>query len=275
MKYHQFLIFLMLLSFNTNSNLYISMILESVDDCITKIYYENNTIIYKNKNSETKCDSNVHIEDNPIIDYLPYSLGQKIKVELKDFVGNCGMSITVYLNEYIIKTEAKKFWKCENCERYDHNYFYNERIKRLECINYFRTADNSYAKFFYFSFQMDSLTEIINGGNGISKFPYYLTEEKYFFIYVPNFDEDINIIYLNSEDIFYSKNDYDKIIQPIYEYLNFKLYFDKYFINPGKFFSLDKSENDIELDDKTLYNIDQIKGLRYNITESEKKRALI
>ena len=87
------------------------MILESVDDCITKMYYENNTIIYKNKNSETKCDSNVHIEDNPIIDYLPYSLGQKIKVELKDFVGNCGMSITVYLNEYIIKTEAKKFWK--------------------------------------------------------------------------------------------------------------------------------------------------------------------
>ena len=140
----------------------------------------------------------------------------------------------------------------------------------MECINYFRTADNSYAKFFYFSFQMDSLTEIINGGNGISKFPYYLTEEKYFFIYVPNLDEDINIIYLNSADIFYSKNDYDKIIQPIYEYLNFKLYFDKYFINPGKFFSLDKSENDIELDDKTLYNIDQIKGLRYNITESEK-----
>ena len=120
---------------------------------------------------------------------------------------------------------------------------------------------------------MDSLTEIINGGNGISKFPYYLTKEKYFFIYVPNFDEDINIIYLNSADIFYSKNDYDKIIQPIYEYFNFKLYFDKYFINPGKFFSLDKSENDIELDDKTLYNIDQIKGLRYNITESEKKKG--
>ena len=84
------------------------MILVSVDDCITKIYYENNTNIYENKNSETKCDSNVHIEDNPLVDYLPYSLGQKINVELKDFVGNCGMSMTVYLNEYIIKNRSKK-----------------------------------------------------------------------------------------------------------------------------------------------------------------------
>ena len=85
MKYYRCLILSMLFSFNINSNLFISMVLESVDDCITKIYYENHTNIYENKNSETKCDSNVHIEDNPLVDYLPYSFGQKNKCRIKRF----------------------------------------------------------------------------------------------------------------------------------------------------------------------------------------------
>ena len=175
------------------------------------------------------------------------------------------MSITVYLNEYIIKTEAKKFWGCVGCEKDDHNYFYNGELNRLDCINYFRSGDN-YVKYFHYYFQINSLTEVIEGGNGIYKFPYYLTKENYFFIHVPNLEEDINLINTN---ILYAKNN-NQIIQPIYEYLYFKLYFDKYFINPGKFFCLVKSENDIEIDDKTIYNIAEIKGLRYKLTESEK-----
>ena len=144
-----------------NSNLYLTMEIVSVDDCVTKIYFENNTKIYENKEYNTICDSGNSIKDNPVVENLPYEIGQKIFVEVKDNVAGCGLSITLYLNEYRIKTESKKFWTCINCEgNGNNNYVYNNDLQRLDCINYFR--HEYYAKYFIYYFQINSLTEIIN-----------------------------------------------------------------------------------------------------------------
>ena len=49
MKRNLFLIYFCFLFTTIRPNLYLTMKLEYIDDCITKIYYENNTIYMKNK----------------------------------------------------------------------------------------------------------------------------------------------------------------------------------------------------------------------------------
>ena len=77
---------------------------------------------------------------------------------------------------------------------------------------------------------------------------------------------------MNSTDILCAKNNNNQVIQPIYEYLKFQLSFDKYFINQGIFFGLENNydNSDIELDDQNIYNISQIKGIKYKLTPPEK-----
>ena len=155
------------------------MILEKVDDCISEIKYENRDTLYTNNHHESDCDPLI-IGDNPLIEAIPYELGKKIYVYLKDLHGECGVSMTVYINEYIIKTESQKFWKCEDCSTDDKNYFYNYDKNRLDCFDGGRGHDVE-VMFFQFYFKLDSLTNLINGGNGINKFPYYLTDQNKFF----------------------------------------------------------------------------------------------
>ena len=84
------------------------MILEEADDCISEIKNENLDTLYINNHPESDCDSLI-IGDNLLIETIPYELGKKVNVYLRDKHGECGMSMTVYINEYIIKTESQNF----------------------------------------------------------------------------------------------------------------------------------------------------------------------
>lgn len=149
MKRNLFLIYFCFLFTTIRPNLYLTMKLEYIDDCITKIYYENNTIIYEKQNYETQCIMNEQVSDNPIVDSLSYKIGQKIYFEIKDTGGGCAIDITIYLNEYTIESESRKFWRCENCDGDQGNYVLFNGDIYYYC--YLTNRDES--KFYYFFFR--------------------------------------------------------------------------------------------------------------------------
>ena len=270
MKRNLFLIYFCFLFTTIRPNLYLTMKLEYIDDCITKIYYENNTIIYEKQNYETQCIMNEQVSDNPIVDSLSYKIGQKIYFEIKDTGGGCAIDITIYLNEYTIESESRKFWRCENCDGDQGNYV----LFNGDIYYYCYSTNRDESKFYYFFFQINNLSDLSELNiqtNGISRSNYFLTQKKDFFIYVSNLDEKIDLINLNDKNNLYSKKN-DIIIEPIYELLIFKFYHIKINDNYGKFFNFFQTDNDIsnELNVDNFYNIAQKKGLRYEMTESEK-----
>ena len=234
-----------------------------VDDCIERIYFHNGEILYE-RGQNIECIINKQ-QNFIVVNSIPYKIGQIIHVILGDPLGyDARMSMTVYLNEYIIKTESQRFWKCLNCR--GGNYAYNSAIKTFDCYGGRSNYD--------FIFQINNFEELSNSyGDGIEKFPYsyYLTKEKYFFKNIAYIEEEINFIYLNSTNILFIKNG-DQIIEPIYELLSFKLYFDNYFPSSFRILGLDESNNnnEIELFGNTLYSISKFKFLRYKLKESEK-----
>ena len=58
-----------------NSFLLIKMEIIEVDDCIDKIYLEDNTILYERNFSNCYFEGNPY--PNPIIDKISYDIGQK------------------------------------------------------------------------------------------------------------------------------------------------------------------------------------------------------
>ena len=98
---------------NLNSNLNIAMKVIGVDDCITKVKFQGDMKYYRDP--VNGCHYLAQ-QNKIIIDALSYQLGNIIEVEVRDNGGDdgsqSGMSITVYLNEYIIKTESQLFWTC-------------------------------------------------------------------------------------------------------------------------------------------------------------------
>ena len=269
MKISFLFIFFDLSLFNANSNLSITMKIEDVDDCITEVYIGN--IIKYSKPSHINCWWNAQ-QNDIIINSLPYQINQEIKIVVKDLKGEwneAGIKITVYLNEFIIKTERKKFWKCLDCLTNDKNYVYDYSKNRLDCFEGFINEDHT----FNFIFKIDSFDELIDAydGIGIYRLPYYLASQKYFFKYITNLDNPVDLIsHLNSKDFIYAKNG-DKIIEPIYELLGFQIYFDSYF--PSSYFeilSINELNDEIKLKTEPIYNIQKNNLLRYRLQKNEK-----
>ena len=255
----------------TNSFLIISMSLVEVDDCIMKIYLEDNTILY-NKDSMADCFIDTEIYKDPLFTPIPYDIRQKIYIEVGDVGGACGVKIIVHVNNNDIINEDKKFWYCDNCEGDDnvHNYIYNEQ-NRFDCYQGGNEKyDTKEGKFwiFKFYFQIKSISEL---GFSVSEYSYYLTKQNYFNLSPSNINEKINLINLHSIEILYTKNDYDKIT-PYYDYICYKLIFDQLFSYEGKFIGTDKEDNDIKLNESVCSRISETKRLRYELSESEKKK---
>ena len=115
MKIYLLIIFFNFLVFIGNSNLLVTMEIVFVDDCISIVNYQNEN--QYTLSPDIECDKDKQIADNPIIvRLLHYDLHKIIDVYLKDsrYGGGALMSVTVYLNEYIIKTESHKYRTCEN-----------------------------------------------------------------------------------------------------------------------------------------------------------------
>ena len=95
---------------NVNSFLYLSIELSRVDDCISRIYTDNNDTIFEYYNITLPCLFNIEDYPNPLVLLFPYEFGQKIFFDFYDYGGGEGYFIaTVYLNEYIIKPEHQNF----------------------------------------------------------------------------------------------------------------------------------------------------------------------
>ena len=140
-----------------------------VDDCITRVYLENNTNVYINDitNLRDECSHDNYINNPILVELLPYEIDQKILVELHDVGGGGGeedgnqaaISITVYLNEFIIKPESQKFWSCQGCSA---SYKYSTK---RNVYDYYRIAYSLLTndlKNFTFVFQISSLFDVID-----------------------------------------------------------------------------------------------------------------
>ena len=257
---------------NVNSFLYLSIELLQLDDCISRIYTDNNDTIFEYYNITLPCFFHANDYPNPLVLLLPYEFGQKILFDLYDYGGGEGyFSATVYLNEYIIRPEHQKFWKCVDCGGDNYNYRYNSFYKRFHFYDY--DLDNHIVKwntFFHFYFQVNSLSELDYEGNEIKDKYYSFNSQNYYYISIPNLEDEIDLINFNTTETFYVTN--NKTLETYYEERNFRIYFDDLVLFSGKFIGLDESKNDIELLEESTFHVSSNKGLRYKLSESEKSK---
>ena len=119
---------------------YLSIYVYLLDDHITKIYLNELNIlpkriyaIYRNPNEKL------------IIKQINYIFGQVIKIVIYNTLRESYIGVNIRINEYIIKPELLKFWKCENCDTDDGNYIYN-----INTNYFYLNKDNSRDKYYYF-----------------------------------------------------------------------------------------------------------------------------
>ena len=232
------------------------MSLINIDDCIEKIYIDENIQLYLKP--DNICHTNHKNFPEPILNQIPYDIGQKIYVIVGDIGGDCKMKLNIQVNNKNI-ADNRKFWHCIDCN----GNISGEEANVLRCFNVHR--DYEY-KNYTFYFQINSIDEL---DFGISEYSYYLTKQNYFYISPLDLNGTIDLINLNISEILYAKND-KETITPYYDYICYKLVFDQLFSYKGKFIGTDKEDNDIELNETICSSISQIKQLRYELSETEK-----
>ena len=146
--------------------LYLSIVIEDIDDYVTKIYtYKNDSksiYFYFSGNIEEYCSfTNFNFVPNKgkLIKNAIYDFGETIYLETYDCFGNGFIKVSVLINEIIIYSRNRKFWKCHNCKGDSNNYIYdgiNDRFKfhDYELLNY-----NTY---YNFTFSINSFSELYN-----------------------------------------------------------------------------------------------------------------
>ena len=263
---------------NGNPNLYITFEVVEADDCISSVHFlGNNANLYSKDISDpdNNCNHDYQITNKVIVESEPYEIGKEIVVVLHDRGGGDGnkaaLSINAYLNEYIIKSGNDKYWRHDG---FSGNYISSKESNYNDYYDIELTGTEP--KDFNFIFQIKSLSDLFYlfnsfkaNSNLLYRYPYYLSNQNYFFNHIQSHEETINLIYLNSTDVIYAKNDKNKIIEPIYDYLGFQIYFDNYF-SSLEILGLDNLKGDIILNTNTIYNMSKIQLLRYNLTELEK-----
>ena len=112
---------------------YLTMFLEGVDDCISKIYKSNNITLFERECSDTSNWNKPY--NSPLFEKIEYKFGEEIYIDIFD-KGDIGyLKINVRINEYLIKPELQKFWICTNCFGENNNYTYNTTLKRFDFYN--------------------------------------------------------------------------------------------------------------------------------------------
>ena len=84
------------------SFLIISMTEKYIDDCIRKIELEDGTSLFEKNTSRCAVSEN-YVYNEPLIDPIPYEIGQKIKIVIGDGGGKCGFLMDVFVNNNAIK----------------------------------------------------------------------------------------------------------------------------------------------------------------------------
>ena len=134
----------------TKQDYYISFELLKVDDCLTKIYLNNNSneILYL---SEMECSYKL-IPKNPILFQYEFIFGDEFYFEISDCGGSVSfIRINARINEYLIQPELQKFWKCLNCRTDDGNFIYNSNEK---AFYFYSPNKNKISSDFYMYFKI-------------------------------------------------------------------------------------------------------------------------
>ena len=201
---------------------------------------------------------------NPIISMIPYNFGDIIYFKFYNGMMEGYFNMTVYLDEYIIKTEHQKFWRCLDCFP-DGNYIFNETCNRFDFFPYsLRNEGRISYTYFNFIFQINNFSELNYEGNEINDNYYsFIDNENYNYVIV-NTEEEIELINFNNIDYFYiNKN---QSMPTPYEYLGFRIYYAESLNFSGKFIGLDHEKKDIELHNESFFEVSKNKGLRYKLS---------
>ena len=241
------------------SNFYLTMKLDDVDDYIVRIYNKKNETLFECAELNGN-DCNYY--PDPLIQ-LNYEFGDTLFFYIYDIGGGAGfIRITVYINEYIITPEHQKFWTCTDCYGKNHNYIYILGSNRFDFYDYDKNPI-SY-RYFNFYFQINSYSELNYERNTIDNEYYAFTEQNDFYI-LSNSEEEVDIINFNTTDIFYIKN--DQSLETPFNFINFKINIINTF--KGQLIGLDESNNDITLNDNDYFLVSKNKGLRYKTSDKE------
>ena len=266
-----YLIFIFLFIKN-QSYYYLSIDVNSIDDCITKIILMNegnNNTYFQKDNIDCEYQHFSYYPNNgkPIIKNKVYNIGEKIYLEIYNKGYHDGyISITMYINEFIIPSSSlNKFWICTNCfGNYSNYIFSNNTFYLFLTFGYIMSFNLSYQKYYDFYFSIDNFSDF--NDFQIKKDFYSLTNKKIFnhSIYYKN--NELELINFNNKENFYISNNITLNINYTNYYFNitFKDNFD------GNLVGLDSNNSEINLTNGSAFYITDTRGLKYILSQKEK-----
>ena len=246
--------------------MYLTMNINAVDDCLSKVYKQNISFFYDNISVD--CIINSQSYNNPIINKSLYEYEDVIIVNVSDKgVGEGYINVDVILNEYIIRNKHRKFWKCINCEGDNSDYIYNNITGNFD---FFKKSPGN-PDFYIFNFQINSSFDLNYFENEVNSSFYELKSQKKTLNFSSyDINKEIELIKLNLPNNFYIKDNPNNITIN-YENYFFKIYFNQNSFK-GKLIGLNISNySDIELSNGSNFTVSISKGLRYILSDEEKR----
>ena len=266
-KNNIFLIISLEFILQTKQKYYISFVVFKIDDCLSKIYKNNNnTDILYEKPSNTECNY-MAVPNNPVI-LIEYIFGDELYFEIFDKGWESYIGVNARINEYLIKPELQKFWECVDCKTDDGKYIYNTENN----LFYFYQPNNKNQDvYFHIYFEINTEEELINLNNVVDKGYYTLNQTE--IIYnnnLINLDSIISLINFKNKTNFFVTHNKNHIIP--FETIYFKIKFDYNLTHDGEILGFNHiSKNCEELHDNDSFEInDEYYELKYKFSEREK-----
>ena len=268
---HKVLYFIIIVIFTKNikPTMFLSFVINSVDDCIAKIYktvnYKNLTL-FENKQYED-CEASMFFNDLPktYVYNTPYNFNEIIYVSIYDIKSKknnnkASVNITTRIDEYtIIQTCFVDFWNCSNCIKEAEHKFYCESNEIL----LYKKLDERfiYGGLYYLEFNINSQDKLNNVAFKVDNEFYFLNQKKYNFT-IGYEEDELELINFNTTETFYRKDNSSLLID--YKNYYFKINFnDKEY--DGCFLGLNLMNEEMCLKNGEDFKITNNKGLRYKL----------
>ena len=244
------------------SNLYLTMYVNFVDDCVNKIYVkENSTIEYFKFINDMKstCVYNKYSYypnfGKPIVKNNIYTLGNTIIIDIYNIHQGLIINMTVKINEYIINIDDNLFWDCDNECYFSNNqaYFKNE-------------ANDTYGNF---SFKLNNFSDLNDTNSQINNTFYSLTSQLNFNHTINYKADELELINFNTSENFFVENDSDKLIVNYTNY-KFKIIYMSGF--NGSLIGLDSNHSERNLNLNSFFHINDTNGLKYKLSPEDKNK---
>ena len=229
-KNNIFLIISLEFILQTKQKYYISFVVFKIDDCLSKIYKNNNnnTDILYEKPSNTECNYK-EVPNNPVI-LIEYIFGDELYFEIFDIGSESYIGVNARINEYLIQSKLQIFWECVDCKTDDGKYIYNTKDN---LFYFYQPNKNKQDFYFHIYFKINTEEELINLNNVVDKGYYTLNQTE--IIYnnnLINLDSIIKLINFKNKTNFFVTHNINHIIP--FETIYFKLKFDDNLTHDGK-----------------------------------------